>query len=67
MARMEGEAGMRMGDGGWGAESGGVPHGMTFYREAGILVIQSRRPRTGGVVLDLDEALAILRAVVEAA
>jgi|GEM_PF-5428562 len=45
--------------------------GIAFYAEAGILVIQSRRPRTGGVVLDLadlsDEALAILRAFAGAA
>jgi len=46
------------------AETGRV--GIALYREAGVLVIQSRRPRTGGVVLDMadmsDEALEILRA-----
>jgi len=45
------------------AETGRV--GIALYREAGICVIHSRHPRTGGVVLDLsdlsDEALEILR------
>jgi len=40
--------------------------GLALYREAGVLVLHSRHPRTGGVVLDLadlsDEALEILRA-----
>ncbi len=50
------------------AETGRV--GIALYRDAGVLVIQSRRPRTGGVVLDLadmsDEALALLRQFVGA-
>ena len=39
---------------------------LVLYAQVGILAIQSRRPRTGGVVLDpaglSDEALEILRA-----
>lgn len=38
---------------------------LAYYREAGLLVIQARHPRTGGVVLDLDDlpdqALILLR------
>lgn len=38
---------------------------LAYYPEAGLLILQARRPRTGGVVLDLDdlgdEALALLR------
>lgn len=45
--------------------------GLVFYPEAGILALQSRRLRTGGVVLsveDLDDrAVAVLKAFVAAA
>lgn len=46
------------------AETGRM--GIALYQRAGVLVIPSRHPRIGGVVLDLsdlsDEALEILRA-----
>lgn len=39
---------------------------LVFYPQAGLLIVQSRRPRTGAVILDMgdvsDEALALLRA-----
>jgi hypothetical protein len=50
------------------AETGRV--GIALYEQAGLLILQSRRPRVGGVILDLadldDRALALLRRFVDA-